>query len=75
MDGVRMTGWKADCPRLVRFPLDKGLFPRAMGEGVGAVLSIKVTAGDDARAFEALVEFRSILAALAVVRTLLPVYL
>lgn len=56
-----MTGWKADCwPRLVRFPLDVKLFPRAMGEGVGALLSMNVTAGDDVRAFDALVEFWSI---------------
>lgn len=39
----------------MRFPLDIGLFPRAMGEGVGAPLSMNETAGDDAlTAFEAL---------------------
>lgn len=46
-----MTGWNADWARLVLFvcPLDRGLLPRPMGEGVGAPVKEKVTAGDDAR--------------------------
>ena len=57
-----MTGLNAEWPRLMRFPLNKGLLSRAIGEGVGARDNMKVTAGDDIlrAAFEGL-EFPSIL--------------